>query len=265
MLCDFHIHTDFSGDSDTPPARQIERAIALGMGRICVTDHHDYDVNSDCDFNLDFPAYLQTMRELREQYRNQIRLEIGVELGLQGHIAGYLNELVNTCDLDFIIGSCHFIDGQDPYLPSFYEGRTEKEALERFFQVSLEMVRTLDCFDSCGHLDYMVRYCPSKGREYCAADYMDYISPLLKTLIEKGRALECNTGGFRYGLGQPNPCEDILRRYRALGGELLTVGSDAHTPDYLGYEFDRTAELLKECGFRYYTVYHGRRPEFLPL
>lgn len=265
MLWDFHLHTNFSGDSDTPPARQIEKAISLGMERICITDHHDYDVVSPIDFTLDFSSYFQTMNELRERYKDQIRLEIGVELGLQRHISDYLKQLIHTYDFDFIIGSSHFIDGLDPYYPSFYENRTENEAFRRFFQISLERIQAMDCFDSYGHLDFIIRYCPTKNSRYQAADYREYIDSILKILIEKGKALECNTGGFRYGLNQPNPCRDILLRYRQLGGELLTVGSDAHTPDYVGHEFNLTAELLKECGFRYYTVYHRRKPEFIPL
>lgn len=265
MLCDLHLHTSFSGDSSTPPAQQIERAIALGMERVCITDHHDYDVVSAVDFTLDIPAYLRAMADLQEQYRGRIRIEIGVELGLQTHIAGYLDQLVRACGFDHIIGSTHFIDGLDPYYPAFYEGRTERESLRRFFEVSLENARGLDCYDTYGHLDYIVRCCPTKNREYHPSDYTEFIEPLLKTLIAKGKALECNTGGFRYGLGQPNPCAEILRLYRQLGGELLTVGSDAHTPDFVGCGFPRAAELLRECGFRYYTVYHERKPEMLPL
>lgn len=265
MLCDFHIHTSFSGDSGTPPSRQIERAAALGMERICITDHHDHDVVSLCDFELDIPAYLSAMNALKEQYRDRIQIEIGIELGLQRHIAGYLEALTRQFHFDYIIGSSHFIDGQDPYEPVFYENRTEKEAYRRFFQVSMERIMAMDCFDSCGHLDYAVRYGPAKGSLYRPSDYEEYIDVILKTLILRGKALECNTGGFRYGLGHPNPHENILRRYRQLGGELITIGSDAHTPEYLGYGFDQAAELLKKCGFRYYTVYHDRRPEFLPL
>ena len=126
-------------------------------------------------------------------------------------------------------------------------------------------MQNLDCFDSLGHLDYVVRYGPTRNREYDYRDYRDIIDEILKILIRNDKALECNTGGFHYGLGQPNPCEDILRRYRELGGELLTLGSDAHDPSRLGYDFDRARELLRSCGFSSYTVYHQRKPEFLPV
>ncbi len=265
MLCDFHLHTDFSGDSDTPAVSQIEMSIALGMARICITDHHDMDVVSPCDFHLDLPAYFPAMEKLRAAYQDRIRIEIGIELGLQNHIAPKLLQTSRQYPFDYIIGSCHFIDGFDPYFPEFFHGKTEAQAYRRFFEVTLSRVQTLDCFDSLGHLDYVVRYGPNKNRHYRYEDYRELIDAILLTLIRKGKALECNTGGFHYGLGHPNPCEEILRRYRELGGELLTVGSDAHTPERIGYDFQRARDLLKACGFSCYTVYHRRKPEFLPL
>lgn len=265
MLCDFHLHTDFSGDSETPAVKQIERAIELGMKRICITDHHDYDVVSECDFNLDLPSYISAMRQLRDIYRDQIQIEIGIELGLQCHIAQYLNELSTQYPFDFIIGSSHFINGLDPYYPEFWENKTEHEALQSFFEISLKRIRSIHCFDSYGHLDYIVRYGKNQNRNYRSGDYRDLIDEILKTLIQNGKGLECNTGGFRYGLGHPNPCEEIMCRYRELGGEIVTIGSDAHTPEYVGYEFNRTAALLSKCGFRYYTVFHQRKPEYIKL
>jgi histidinol-phosphatase (PHP family) len=260
------MHTEFSADSDAPVRAQVDQAAALGMTEICITDHHDYDAVSDgLEFLLDFDQYLPYMEKIRQEYDGKIRVNCGVELGLQNHIKEYLDELVRKYSFDYIIGSSHFIDTIDPYLPVYFEGRSERAAYERFFEISLSRVRNLDCFDSYGHLDYVVRYGPNRNRDYSYREYQDYIDPILKTLIEKGKGLECNTGGLKYGLGHPNPTEEILRRYRELGGEILTIGSDAHAPQHIGYDFSLIPDMLKACGFRYYTIFRERRPVFLPL
>ena len=268
MICDFHMHTEFSGDSETPVRAQIDRAIALGMEEICITDHHDYDSDfCATNFYLDIPPYLTSLEQIRLEYRDKIRVNIGIELGLQPHLKQYLDALVERFGgrLDFIIGSCHFADRLDPFDENFWAGRTEAEAFERFLNVSLENAKTMDCYDVFGHLDYVVRYAPHQNEQYSYERFRDLIDMILVELIRRGKGLECNTGGLKYGLGHPNPTEEVLVRYRELGGEILTVGSDAHKPEHLGYDFDYCRELLKRCGFKYYTVFHQRKPVFLPL
>lgn len=264
MICDFHTHTSFSGDSSTPPHLQIEQAITLGMKEICITDHHDFDVPSD-EFLLDLEPYFTKLKALQELYHSKIRVNIGIELGLQSHIKDYLETFAQSAPFDFIIGSSHFIDGADPYFPEFFHGRSEKEAYTRYFESTLNRVKNLDCFDVFGHLDYVVRYGPTKNENYHYSDYQDYIDSILKTLIDNGKGLECNTGGYKYGLGHPNPCEEILIRYHELGGEILTIGSDAHTPDFIGYSFAQARDVLISCGFDYYTIFHNRKAEFIKL
>ena len=266
MISDFHTHTEFSADSEAPITDQIERAVALGMESICITDHNDYDVAGGAlDFFLDLPAYIPRLQQLQKEYEGRIRVLIGMELGLQRHIKDYLYKTAAEYPFDFIIGSTHFIDGMDPYEREYFDGRSERAAYEEFFRVSLERVRQLDCFDVYGHLDYVVRYGPNQNQFYTYAAYSDYIDPLLKLLIERGQGIECNTGGYKYGLGEPNPCLDILKRYRELGGEIITVGSDAHKPEHIGYAFDRARAALLTCGFQYYTVYEQRKPRFIRL
>ena len=107
-----------------------------------------------------------------------------------------------------------------------------------------------------GHLDYIVRYGPNQNRYYSYEKYQDVIDEILRTVIFKGKGIECNTSGLR-NLGVPHPMPQILTRYREMGGEILTIGSDAHVPEHLGFGFDRIGENLKSL--RLPLLYHIRR------
>ena len=120
-------------------------------------------------------------------------------------------------------------------------------------------------FDSLGHLDYIVRYGPNKNRDYSYKEYRECLDPVLKLLVDKGIALEVNSAGYRKGLGEPNPCKDVVKRYRELGGEIVTIGSDAHNVSSLTSGFDLVEALLLECGFSHHAVFVGRKPVFYPL
>ena len=268
MISDFHVHTSFSADSKTPAKEQIEAAINLGMQEICITDHHDYGTKemTHLDFSLDIPAYFYALKELADEYRDKICVRSGIELGLMLREKEYLEALEKEVSPDFIIGSNHFLDGYDVYDQNLYTAKGSEEATYlRFFESTLARVQAFDCFDSLGHLDYIIRYGPTKNLNYHPAAYMEIIDEILKTLIQKGKALECNTAGFKYGLGHLHPYEEILKRYLELGGELLTIGSDGHRPHEVGGYFNQTREILTGCGFRYYTVYRERKPVFLVL
>ena len=110
-----------------------------------------------------------------------------------------------------------------------------------------------------------MRYGQNKNKFYSYDAYADVIDAILEKLIDMGKGIEINTGGFKYGLGHPNPCEDILKRYRALGGEIITIGSDAHEPKHVAYNFAKIPGILREAGFTHFTVFENRNPVFLPL
>ena len=108
----------------------------------------------------------------------------------------------------------------------------------------------------------MVRYGPDKDQGYSYDGYREVIDQILEALIEGGKGLEVNTGGLKSGLSDLHPCTDILKRYRQLGGEIVTVGSDAHNAQSMAADFDRAGKVLLDCGFRYYTIFEKRTPEF---
>lgn len=266
MFCDTHMHTHFSGDSDAPMADMVQAAIDRGLDGVCFTDHYDYDYPDEPElFLLDFDRYRQETDALRQQYADRIPIYFGVELGLQPHLAEHNRNIVQSYPFDFVIGSSHVVHGKDPYYSAYYEGRPEAAAYLEYFTSILENLQAGADFDVYGHLDYVVRYGPNKNAGYSYGQYAPVIDEILRTLIAEGKGIEVNTGGLAHGLGHPNPTEDILRRYRELGGEILTVGSDAHTPERVGADFARLPAILRSAGFSYYTVFEGRKPRFLPL
>lgn len=266
MFWDQHMHCNFSGDSDALPEDMIKAGIAHGLSGICFTDHLDYDYPEEPNiFLLDFDNYFKALSDLREKYADKISVNIGIELGLQPQAAGQNLAVAEKYPFDFIIGSSHVVNHMDPYYPEFFAERNEDEAYMEYFESVLKNINSCVDFDVYGHIDYVVRYGPNKNAFYTYEKFKDIIDEILTQLISKGKGIEVNTGGFKYGLGHPNPTEDIIRRYRELGGEIITMGADAHVPEYVAYEFGKTAQIIKNCGFKYYTVFKNRKAEFIPL
>jgi histidinol-phosphatase (PHP family) len=266
MLWDTHMHTHHSGDSDAPVEDMIRSAIDKGLAGVCFTDHFDYDYPDDpALFLLDFDACQKEIADYRIKYENRLPILWGVELGLQPAVTDTNLRTAASYPFDFIIGSSHVVHGMDPYYSHYYEGRTEDTAYREYFESILENLQTDVDFDVYGHIDYVVRYGPNRNQFYTYQKYADLIDEILRTLIHKGKGIELNTAGFKYGLGHPNPTEEILARYRELGGEIVTIGADAHAPEYVGFAFDRVPEILRAAGFAYYSVFRNRTPEFIPL
>lgn len=266
MKCDFHIHSSFSGDSDIPMQDMIECAIALNMDTICFTEHYDEDYPScEEDFSLDTEKYYESFCFFKKQYCSQINLRFGVELGMQSHLGTLYENYVHSFPFDFVIASQHVLDHADPYYPEFWENKKPEDVICRYFEETLNNLKHMKEFDTLAHLDYIVRYAGSTYTTYQYRDYGDVIDPVLRYLIFSGKCLEINTAGFKYGLGHPNPCEAVLKRYRELGGELITIGSDGHRPEHLAYDFHLLPQLLTSLGFRYYCIFQNRKPEYIKL
>lgn len=266
MLWDTHMHTHFSGDSEADVGEMIRSARQKGLAGICFTDHLDLDYPGNPEeFLLDFSAYFTEMAQLQQEFASEFPICIGLELGLQPHLAQELPAITTARPFDFVIGSSHVVHHADPYYPEYFMDKTEDEAYLEYFESILENLAVFDCFDVYGHIDYVVRYGPNTNTYYTYQKFADVIDEILRTLIHKGKGIEINTGGFKYGLGHPNPTEDILKRYRELGGEIITIGADAHKPEHIAYDFQKVPEILNNAGFRYYTVFRQRKPEFWKL
>lgn len=265
MRADVHMHCGFSNDSETRPEDMVESAIAKGLSVICFTDHYDKD-NLDWgdEAIFDVESYFQKMIELQEEYRDQIDIRIGAEIGMQPYLAKYYQDFMAQHPFDFVIGSVHSVLEHDVAL-DFFQKHSDPEGYKIYFEEMLQDVQKIKSYDVLGHLDYIVRYSNQGSKGFDLNDYMDIIEEILKQVIAHGKGIEMNMSGLKYGLGAPHPQPEIIKRYRELGGEIITVGADGHIPEHIAYDYHLADDILKSCGFKYYTEFKGRKPLFVKI
>lgn len=267
-----HVHTKWSSDSTTPVRAQIEKALQTGMKHICITEHQDYDQPVFPPDNFTFligdtdktASYISDLEEIRDEYAGRIEVLIGVELGLQPHLLEKLTRYVSDFPFDFVIGSTHNFKGRGADDLRTYKGKSTEEICKLYFQEEYENIVKIPDFDVCGHLDFIFRYAPGAIETFSYSKYADELDSILLALIQSGRGIEVNTSRLKR-LGLTNPKIEIISRYVQLGGEIITFGSDAHTPERIGEGFEEAGQMAKACGLRYYAVYRERKPVFYKI
>ena len=266
VYSDYHVHTEFSTDSTAEMEDMIKAAVSKGLKEIMFTDHMDIDFpDKNMPFVLYYPDYSETVNLYKVLYMKNIDVLIGVEMGLQKHIVREAAMFTEYNPFDFVIGSIHVIDGVDVSDKNFFDGKTKTEAFTEYFENVLLNVKLHDCYNVLGHLDYISRYAPYDDKEVHYSEYSDIIDEILKTLVSKGKGLEVNTSGFRYGIGHPYPQLEILKRFNELGGKIVTVGSDAHSPEYIADHFDDACAMIKEAGFKTIASFIKKQPTFIKI
>ncbi|MBN1775461.1 MAG: histidinol-phosphatase HisJ family protein [Clostridiales bacterium] len=268
MITDSHVHTrHFSGDGKMTFPEMKEAAIAQGLQSLVITEHYDDDFPHDMegpmifDLNVYHSTYLKWLKEVPEG----LYIRLGIELGYQPQLVDRYSEVVTQIPFDSIILSNHLFDGKDPYFfRECYD--KDKETLHREYILSLaEMAERCNCYDILGHFDYIVRYSPHTDPVMRYKDCPDAFDRLFTALVEHDKSLEINTRTIqklrRAGVSDKDsfPDAEALLRYRELGGERVTLGSDAHETSSLALLFDETIRYLHGLGFEYNSTYVRRK------
>ena len=270
FLTDYHCHTNISRDSSAPYYDMVMAEYNAGVRRLCITDHCDTVDWNTLQFN---PQCRDVARMELEAYEaNRPRLPADLELRMGMELAELIfhpdlaEELSSPPWLDFILGSYHISLEYGDYHEQDYSDPAFRQELCDIYLRDIQRVADMNCFDILAHIGYIRRYAAYQGVDFdlTLARYGDRIEHLLKTLIQNGKGIEINCSGLRDGCG-PFPSEEILRLYKSLGGELITIGSDAHRPSAAAKCLDQGQELLKACGFQYIAVFTKRRPSFIPI
>ena len=281
MLADYHVHTEFSDDSREPMEEQVKKAVSLGLDELCFTDHVDYGIKKDWTegdieyrggdgigtpadsleplANVDYPAYVEKFRRMKQAFASEITLRCGLEFGVQTGTISRYEELFGRYEqnLDFVLLSIHQVENKEFWNQEFQQGRTQKEYNERYYQEMYDVVKAFKHYSVLAHLNLISRY--DKQGKYPFAAVRDMVAEILKLAIADGKGIELNTSSWHYGLDDTMPSRDILRLYKDLGGKIITIGSDAHSTKYLADHMRDARDILaNEIGFaKIYTFAHG--------
>jgi len=259
-MVDNHIHSNFSPDSNMSIDFICNRGIELGYTAIAITDHMDHDF-LDGSYSFEPHSYHKEMFAKKDEFKDRINLIVGVEEGYQPHVIDQISSDFQIIKPDFIICTNHSVDEIDLSLPDFYIGKNRVEAFCRYLETIHESIYKMPSFDTIAHIGYIRRYAPYGQNSLTYIEFKDYYDAIFKGLIENGKAMEINTSGLRnYGFLMPET--DIIKAYIDMGGEMITLGSDAHHRLGIGYKFDYVTDLLKSYGLKYLTHFENRKPIF---
>ena len=258
-MYDYHIHSRVSFDGHDTGEALARAALDAGLEEICFTDHIDYDPMGTMG-NMAFDTE-QYNAEYDQLSLPGLKLRRGMEFGMTRDNVSQFRKELNRRHFDFVLGSIHFVDGLDVYMPPFWEGKTVFEAERRCLEETLACVKIHTDYDVLAHLTYIGKTMAHPApRPVPYEEHREIIDEILKTLAENGKGLELNTSGLDR-CGGFLPTADYFRRFRELGGEIVTVGSDAHRTDRVGQYSREACELLKDI-FGYVCTFEDRKPIF---
>ncbi len=287
MLEDYHVHCDFSDDSEEPMENQIEKAVQLDLDEICFTDHVDYGIKRDQDdplgietkqafymgetitcvlSNVNYPEYFRKLKQMKQLYQDRITIRKGLEFGVQTITVDQYERLFDRYEdeLDFVLLSMHQVGNLEFWAQDFQRGKTRKEAYDAYYREIYEVQKMFRHYSVLAHLDLLSRY--DEEGDYPFENVKEMVAEILKQAIVDDKGIEINTASWQYGLKDTQPAREILRLYKDLGGRIITIGSDAHTAKYVGAHIKDAMDILKnEIGFSQICTFDHMRPVFHEL
>ena len=260
-MFDYHMHSALSFDGHSSPEEMVRAAEAAGLKEICFTDHIDRIFEEHEPMLFSAEDYAKAYDSLNS---DRVLIRRGVEYGMRPRPEPQMDRDLAMREFDYVIGSVHFAEDLDVYFAPFWEGKTVEQAYRVYLQHVYDCLKTHDNFDVLGHLTYICKARANPTHELLRyEDHRELLDEILRLLAAKGKGMEMNTSGVDR-CGGFLPTADFFRRFKELGGQIVTVGSDAHTADRVGQYSREACEILKDI-FGYVCTFEKRNPIFHKL
>ena len=271
LICDMHTHSDNSFDAKNSVDMLCQFALKRGLYALAVTDHCESayircdDVCEFGSFDRLIPQSVCDINSAKEKYKDHLHVLCGLELGEPMHDPEQTAHALEYADFDFILASVHNLRGRDDFYYLDYKSVDVDELLHAYFDELIETA-SFEHFDSMAHLTYPLRYIVEREGYYPdLLPFQTQIDSVFKILIKKHKALEINVSGLYKPIGTTLPDVSLVRRFRELGGELVTIGTDAHDAEMVGKGIEHGIAVAKEAGFTQYAIFEKHQPRLIPI
>ncbi|MBR6407694.1 MAG: histidinol-phosphatase HisJ family protein [Clostridia bacterium] len=264
-LTDLHIHSDNSPDGNNSVSHICETAVAKGMEVIAITDHCETDLYYQDNYDQSVTQSFFETRKAIAVFSSYMKVLCGIELGQAVHDLKTADMLLAKRPFDFVIASTHNVKGKRDFYYLDYSHEDIPNLLDRYFDELLETARW-NGFDILGHITYPLRYIVGDhGIDVDMSPFREKIDEIFRVTIANGKGIEVNTSGLRQKIGRTLPDAEYVKRFRELGGEIITVGSDAHYAKDVGADVRKGLEIIYEAGFRHVNYFERRKPYRIEL
>ena len=263
---DLHVHSNMSPDSREAIDDICLKSMELGLKTIAISDHYEFywPERKHPVFNFkNVEEEQRIIEKARIRYNGEINILFAIEIGQPHFDFHTAKKLVSAFDFDFILASFHKVGGTDLMNHDYTNEDERKRALYEYLD-GLLIISELFDFDSLAHLDLIKRYSLKAGRIERIETEEERVREILRVLAVRSKALEINTSLLR-DYDEAMPSAEIVRWFREEGGERITIGSDAHKKEHIAFGFDRAEKIIRDCGFKGYTIYEKRKARSISL
>ncbi|MBN1496509.1 MAG: histidinol-phosphatase HisJ family protein [Spirochaetes bacterium] len=262
-MVDYHTHTSLCGHATGTVEEYIESALSRGLSEIGFSDHAPMPEEHREGFTMsagDVEGYISAIEEQKKRYEGKIAVRLGFEVDYP-LLSSFEERYFSDPRIDYLIGSCHFIDGWPFDHPDYidgYRGRDINDIYSRYYS-EMESLAGSGLFNIAGHFDIIKKFGYRADR-----DFMPAVEKIARIMAANDVAAEINTAGMAHPAAEVYPSDAILDVFFRCNVP-VTLGSDAHAPERIARLFTEAIEKIRRAGYRTISGFLKRKRYDIPL
>lgn len=259
---DYHLHSEFSFDSDEKIENICEKAVNEDIEEIVLTDHLEVQDPQS------YPDFVKRRREIercREMYQDKVIIKSGVEIGQPHYDISTVNKIIKSNDFDFILASLHIVKGYGSHSKIIFTEDNVTDYIECYLAELFQIASDAD-YDVLAHVTLPFKYIPEELKQIAVLkNFEEQYRKIFRTVADRKKGIEINASGMRTLLNQTMPSAEVLNWYEDEGGEIVTIGSDGHSVRNAFLCLDDSFELLSQTKAKKLAHYTRRILSFKEL